>query len=286
MATKGVLAIRRTGGSVVLHVIVWAIGVAFFLPFLWLVGTSLKTLPEVMQPGGGWLPIVPQWQNYVAVFTTIPLLRYFGNTAFITLAATLGICFSASLAAYSVSKIQWKGKRFLFPVMMSTLLLPFAVTMIPLYMVFKSMHLTGTYAPLILPAFLGGGIGGGYYIFLLRQFFLTVPDSLFESARLDGAGELRVFLSIMLPLCKAALVTVAIFTFLNTWSDFMGPLIYVTKQSMYTLSLGLMAFLGEHYVRWNYLMAASMVFILPTVLLYFFAQKYFIEGVKTTGIKG
>ncbi len=285
MSTMRALAIRRGIGSTLAHVVVLAFGLVFILPFLWLLCTSLKTLPEVGTDAGSWLPKVPQWSNYAEIFTRIPLLRYLGNSAFVTLLATVGILFSATLAAYSVSKIRWRGAKILFPVMMSTLLLPFPVTMIPLYMVFKGAGLTGTFAPLVLPAFLGGGIGGGYYIFLLRQFFLTVPDSLFESARLDGASELRLFLSIMVPLCRAALITVAIFTFLNTWSDFMGPLIYLTKKELYTLSLGLQAFLGEHYVEWNYLTAAAAVFIIPTVLLYAVAQRYFIEGVKTTGIK-
>ncbi len=279
-------AAGRSVARILLHLVVAAFAVVFIVPFLWLVFSSLKTITEVsIDVSAAWLPKVPQWSNYVEIFQQIPLLRYLGNSAFITVLTTVGILFSASLAAYSVTRIQWRGARILFPLMMSTLLLPFPVTMIPLYMVFKTLHLTGTLAPLILPAFFGGGIGGGYYIFLLRQFYLTVPDSLFESARLDGAGELRLFLWIMMPLCRAALITVAIFTFLNTWSDFLGPLIYLTKQELYTLSLGLKAFMSEHFVQWNYLMAASVVFIVPTVLLFFVAQRYFIEGVKTTGLK-
>ena len=277
-------ASNRPGRILILAALV-AGALAFLLPFFWLLSTSLKTLPEVFKLPPSFLPVSPQWTNYLEVFTRIPLARYFGNSSLVTLSTTLGMTVSTAMAAYSVTKIEWRGKRILFPLMMSTLLLPVQVALIPVYIVFKGLHLTGTFAPLILPAFLGGGIGGGYYIFLLRQFFLGVPSSLLESARVDGAGEGRIFLTIMAPLCQPVLLTVAIFTFLNTWSDFLTPMIYLTKQNMYTLSLGLQSFLGEHHVEWNLLMAASAVFTLPTIVIFFFAQKYFIEGVKTYGLK-
>ncbi|GAB1481630.1 hypothetical protein MASR2M78_04450 [Treponema sp.] len=173
--------------------------------------------------------------------------------------------------------------------------IPIQVTLVPLYITFKKLGWVGTYLPLIVPAFLGGGLGGGYYIFLLRQFFLSMPDLPPPFARigrakwakrvLDGANSRQIFLYIMLPLSKAALITVGIFMFLNTWSDFMGPLIYLTKDSMYTLGIGLQSFLTSHHVEWHLLMAASVLFSIPTLLMFFFAQKYFIEGAKTSGLK-
>ncbi len=277
--------VAHLASRISLHLVVVLFAAAFLLPFAWLLSTSLKTLPEAFQTPPEFFPVTPQWGNYVEVFQRVPLLRYFANSMLISVVTTAGILISASMGAYSVTKINWRGSRILFPLMMTTLLLPVQVALIPTYLIFKSLHLTGTFAPLLLPSFLGGGIGGGYYIFLLRQFFLTVPDSLFESARIDGASEMRTFLTIMIPLCQPALLTVAIFNFLNTWSDFVTPLIYLTKKESYTLSLGLQAFLGEHHVEWNLLMAAAAFFTLPTIVLFFFAQKYFIEGVKTSGLK-
>lgn len=277
--------LRRNAVRVAGHAGMVVFAAIFLLPFAWLLSTSLKTLPEAFRTPPVFFPLKAQWQNYVDVFTRVPLFRYFVNSLFISVTTTAGILVSTSMGAYAVTKVAWRGARLLFPLMMATLLLPVQVALIPTYLVFRTLHLTGSFAPLILPSFLGGGIGGGYYIFLLRQFFLTVPDSLFESAHIDGAGEARIFLTIMIPLCQPALLTVAIFNFLNTWSDFISPLIYLTKKESYTLSLGLQAFLGEHHVEWNLLMAASAFFTLPTIILFFFAQKYFIEGVKTSGLK-
>lgn len=257
----------------------------FILPFLWLISTSLKTLPEAFRIPPGLLPEVPQWKNYSSVFEYIPFARYFLNTVIITAFMITGLLVSTPMAAYSVSKINWKGKKYLFPLMLATIMLPFQVTMIPLYLVFQKIHVTGTILPLILPAFFGGGIGGGYYIFLLRQFFLTIPDSLFDSARIDGAAELRIYTSILLPLSKPALATVGIFAFFNSWSDFLGPLIYLTKKQKYTLSLGLQAFLGEHHVQWHLLMAAALLFALPMIIVFMMAQNFFIEGIRTSGLK-
>ncbi len=277
-----ILALKRTWP---LYVLVILISLLFILPFLWLVSTSFKSLAEAFSIPPKLLPQVFHPENYVEVFRRIPFARYTMNTMVISISSVVGILFSAPLAAYAVSKIQWAGSKILFPIMIATMLIPFQVTMIPLYMTFRQLGWIGTYLPLIVPAFFGGGIGGGYYIFLLRQFFLGMPDSLIEAAKIEGASEFRIFISVILPLCTAALITVGIFTFLNTWSDFMGPLIYLTKSSLYTLSLGLQAFLTSHHVEWNLLMAASMLFSLPTMVLFFVAQRYFIEGAKTSGLK-
>lgn len=268
-----------------IYLVVTAVSLLYILPFFWLASTSFKSMAEAFSTPPTLLPSVFHPENYLEVFRRIPFARYTVNTIIITISSVAGILFSAPLAAYAVSKIEWKGARILFPIMIGTMLIPFQVTMVPLYLIFKRFGWIGTYLPLIVPTFFGGGIGGGYYIFLLRQFFLGMPNSLVESARLEGASELRIFILIILPLCKAALITVGIFTFLNTWSDFLGPLIYLTKQELYTLSLGLQAFLASHHVEWNLLMAAAVLFSIPTLLIFFIAQRYFIEGAKTSGLK-
>lgn len=267
------------------YLLVSIVSLVFILPFFWLLSTSLKSLNEAFSIPPTLLPSIFHPENYVEVFRRIPFAKYTVNTLIIAVSCVVGILFSTPLAAYAVSKIPWKGSKILFPIMIGTMLIPFQVTMVPLYLVFRQLGWIGTYLPLIVPAFFGGGIGGGYYIFLLRQFFLGMPNSLIESAKLEGACEFRIFISIILPLCTAALITVGIFTFLNTWSDFLGPLIYLTKQELYTLSLGLQAFLASHHVEWNLLMAAAVLFSIPTLLIFFVAQRYFIEGAKTSGLK-
>lgn len=271
--------------KIIPYIIVIAISALYIIPFLWLFATSFKSLAEAFSIPPTLLPKVYHPENYKAVFERIPFGRYTVNTFIISFFNVLGILFSTSLAAYSVSMIKWKGRTILFAIMIGTMLIPYQVTMIPLYIIFKKLGWTGTYLPLIVPAFLGGGIGGGYYIFLLRQFALGIPGSLVEAARIEGANDLRIYKDIMIPLSQPVLITVAIFTFINSWSDFIGPLIYLTKSKMYTLSLGLQAFLSSHHVEWNLLMAAAVLFSLPTLFLFFIAQRYFIEGAKTSGLK-
>lgn len=264
------------------HCILICFCAVFIIPFLWMVLTSLKTQQEIYSSPPTIFPKHFAFDNYYKAFTAIPYLQYTFNTLFISIANVVGQVISSSMVAYSMSKIQWKGQKYLFPIIVATMMIPYQVTMVPLYMVFKNLSFIGTFIPLILPAF----FGGAYYIFLLRQFFMTIPSSLIEAATIDGADEVRIFVKVLLPLCKPAITSIAIFTFLANWSDFMGPLLYLNKESMYTLSIGLQAFLQSHYVEWSLLMAASATFTIPIIILFFFAQKYFIEGITVTGIKG
>ena len=279
------MVVKNKTSKIIIYTIVILISFLYIVPFMWLLATSFKSLPEAFTSPPTFLPKVYHPENYREVFNRIPFARYTFNTMLLSVLNVIGILFSTSLAAYAVSKINWEGAGVLFPIMIGTMLIPFQVTMVPLYITFKKIGWIGTYLPLIVPAFLGGGIGGGYYIFLLRQFFLGIPNSLVESAKIEGAGDFHIFKSIVLPLSQPALITVAIFTFLNTWSDFIGPLIYLTKSKMYTLSLGLQSFLSSHHVEWNLLMAAAVLFSIPSLFLFFIAQRYFIEGAKTTGLK-
>lgn len=264
------------------YFIIAILAIMFMAPFVWLLSTSLKSAEEIYKVSAGILPKKLYFHNYYLAVTKMPFLRYTINTLTITLLCVIGQVISSSMVAYSISKIKWRWSKPIFAIIMATMMIPSQVTMIPLYMIFTKMNLVGTVVPLTLPAF----FGGAFYIFLLRQFFKTIPDSLVEAATIDGANDGTIFIKVMLPLCKPALTTVGIFTFLGTWSDFLGPLLYLGKQEQYTLSLGLQAFTQEHYIEWGPLMAASALFTVPIIILFFFAQSYFIEGITVTGMKG
>jgi multiple sugar transport system permease protein len=268
--------------SIFPHMGLIILGIIFSVPFIWMISTSFKALNDISQSTLNLIPVNIHWDNYARVFQRIPLVRYTLNTLFIALMCVLGQIIASSLVAYSLTKIEWKGREIIFPIVVATMMIPYQVTLIPIYMIFQKLHLVGSYWPLIIPAF----TGAPFYIFLLRQFFMTLPDSLIQAARIDGAREFTIFTRVVLPLCKPAIASVAIFTFLNTWSDFLGPLVYLNNNKMYTITLGLRAFMAEHYTEWDLLMAASVMFTLPIIAMFFFAQKYFIEGITLTGIKG
>lgn len=273
---------KKVISKIIIYAILVCLSLVFLVPFLWMIFTSLKSFKEIYQYPPTILPSKVVFDNFVLAVTKMPFVRYLFNTVLITVLSVIGNIMSSSMVAYSMSKIQWKGKKYLFPFIIGTMMIPTQVTMIPLYLVFTKMHMVGTIVPLVLPKFLGDA----YYIFLLRQFFKTIPDSLVESATIDGAGDFTIFARIILPLCKPAMTSVGIFTFLYTWSDFMNPLLYLNKDEQYTLSLGLQAFMQTHFVEWGPMMAASAIFTVPIIIIFFFAQSYFIEGITVTGIKG
>ncbi|MEF3305581.1 carbohydrate ABC transporter permease [Paenibacillus sp. GYB003] len=270
--------------KLIAHGLLVAFGLVFVAPLIWLLLTSIKSDRELYANPPVLFPKTPHFRNYIDVFGAIDFVGMTWNTFFVSVLCVVGILLSAPLVAYACSHIDWLGRKPLFVVIIATLLLPYQVTMIPTYIIWNKLHLIGTYVPLIAPAFVSAG--AGYYIFMLRQFFMTLPSSLFQAARIDGASDFRIYLQILLPLCKPVIATVAVFVFLGTWSDFLGPLLYLNDQEQYTLSLGLYAFMQTHYVMWEKLMAASAMFTLPIVVLFFFAQKQFIEGITLTGIKG
>ena len=282
MAMNSSIKKNRKISKVLVYLITIILAVIFIVPFAWMIFTSLKTFKEIYQYPPTIFPHKIYFQNYQLAVTKMPFLRYTFNTVVITVLSVVGTVMSSSLVAYSMSKIKWKGSKYLFPIIVGTMMIPTQVTMIPLYIIFTKLNMIGTIIPLVLPTF----FGSAYYIFLLRQFFKTIPDSLIESATIDGAKDMTIFAKIVLPLCKPAITSVAIFTFLGTWSDFMGPLLYLNKQEQYTLSIGLQAFMQTHFVEWGPLMAASAIFTVPIVIIFFFAQSYFIEGITVTGIKG
>jgi multiple sugar transport system permease protein len=252
------------------------------MPFYWLVSSSLKSTDEIFVYPPRWIPARLHWENYVNAFSYIPFLRYSWNTLLICVLNVAGNVLSASFVAYGFARIRWKGRDVLFYLMLSTLILPPQVTMIPVFIIFRCLRAIDTYVPLVLPSF----FGAPFFIFLLRQFLRGIPESLSEAARMDGCSELGIFSKVIVPLSIPALVTVALFTFIWTWVDFLGPLIYLQSPEKFTLSLGLQQFQGTHSLEWGMLMAASTLMILPIVVLFFLAQKAFIRGIVTGGLKG
>ncbi len=256
------------------------VAVFFILPILWLVTTSLKPESQVFT-----LNLIPdnfQWDNYTKIFDRIPFLSYLRNSTLISLVNIIGVVFSSSIVAYAFSFLEWPGRDKMFYVILGTMLLPLQVTMIPVFVIFKELGWLNTFKPLMIPAFFGGG---AFNIFLMRQFFLSIPKSLIDAARIDGCSEFRIYATIVMPLTKPAIATVAILTFLFVWNDFLGPLIYLSDQVKGTLALGLAQFAGQQQPEWALLMAASILMMLPVVILFFLFQKYFIRGFMLSGIK-
>jgi len=260
-----------------------ALSVIFLIPFLWVVSTSLKGNEQIFTVPPQWIPERLHLENYARVFERMPFATYLRNSVFITIMTVIGVVMSSSLVAYAFACLRWPGRNFLFMVILATMMLPLQVTMIPVFVLFKELGWLNTYNPLIVPAFLGGG---GFNIFLLRQFFLSVPRELTDAARIDGCSELRIYWNIMLPLAKPALATVAILTFMFTWYDFLGPLIYLSDKMKGTLALGLSMLVGQTQTEWGMLMAASLMMMLPVLVVFFLFQRYFIQGFMMSGIKG
>lgn len=266
----------------VIYLTLAAVAAVLIIPLLWMLSASLKGNEEIFAIPPTWIPEKIRWENYADVFDRLPFLAYLRNTTFITTLTIVGTVFSSSLVAYAFACLRWPGRDKLFIFVIATMMLPLHVIMIPLFVIFKELHWLNTYKPLIVPAFLGGG---AFNIFLLRQFFLTIPGELFDAARIDGCSEWRLYWSIAMPLARPALITVAILTFMFSWNDFLGPLIYLSDQAKNTLALGLALFVGQHQTEWGILMAASIIMMIPMVLIFFFFQRYFIQGFTMSGLK-
>ncbi len=274
---------RKTPASVFAgHAALLLLSCVALLPFAWMVGTSLKPEAQVFSPG---LEIIPRtfvWKNYPVALAYIPFGLYALNTLLIASASALAVVISSSLTAYSFARLRWPGRDIVFFVLLATLMLPHQVTMLPVFVIFKKLGWIGGFRPLIVPAM----FGSAFFIFLLRQFFMTIPRELSDAAKIDGASEFGIWRMVMLPLSKPALTTVALFTFMGAWNDFLGPLMYLNDDRTYTLSLGLQQFVTQHGAQWNLLMAASVVMTAPIILLWFLGQKTFVQGVTLTGVKG
>jgi multiple sugar transport system permease protein len=253
------------------------------LPFIWLVRSSVMGPHQIFTSPPEWIPEPFAWSNYSESLTVIPFRQYLINTLTIELFVVSGVTITSTLAGYSFARLRWTGRDFVFAALLSSMMLPYAVTLIPTFIFWQRLGLIDTYYPLTVPAWFGGG---AFNIFLLRQFFRSIPRDLDEAAYLDGASPIRVLWEILLPLSRPALIVVAIFTFIGVWNDFLGPLIYLNDDDKFTLALGLASFKGLYNAQWGYLMAASTAVIAPIVILFFLAQRYFVQGITLTGIKG
>ncbi len=284
---------KATLGEVIIDVLKYAVLIvlafSFVLPFIWMVLSALKDDPQVYTIPPVWIPNPAFWENFPKAWSQYDFTRFTFNSVFLYgLPVTIGVTLSSSFIAYGFSRVKWPGRDLLFGIVLATLMIPYAVTMVPLFIIWKNLGLINSYWPLVIPAFFGSAYG----IFLLRQFYLTIPQELSEAARIDGAGELGIWWRIILPLAKPALTVVALFTFIGTWNDYLAPLIYISKTELYPVALGVnllriaVGATGTPANIYPYLMAVSTIVTVPVIILFYFAQRTFIEGVTTTGLKG
>jgi ABC-type glycerol-3-phosphate transport system permease component len=275
---------RQRLGDAVTYLVLALGGIVMVAPFAWLVSSSLKSPETIFAIPPEWIPENPQWGNYREVLSSLPFLTYLKNTLIITFGALAGQVLSSSVSAFAFARLRWPGRDLYFAIILATIMVPYTVTLIPTFILFNKFGWLNTYLPLIVPYWFGGG---AFNIFLLRQFFRTIPMELDESARLDGASSWRIFLEIILPLSKPALAVVTVFGFLSHWNDFFGPLVYLNSEHLRTLALGLSALQGLAWGRdaTHLVMAVSVLMVTPVIILFFLAQKTFIEGIVLTGIK-
>jgi multiple sugar transport system permease protein len=273
---------RARLGRVLAFAFLCFVAFLFVAPFFWMLSTSLKPVQEIFEYN--WIPSELVWRNYDDALSSAPFDTYFKNSLIITGLGTLGAVISSSLVAYSFARLRWPGRDLWFLVVLGTMMLPGIVTLIPQYILFAKLGWVDTFRPLVVPGWLASD---AFYVFLLRQFFRSIPMELSEAAKIDGASELRIWWQIVMPLSKPALAAVTIFAFNGAWGDYLKPLIYLHSESRYTLQLGLTTFqqAAGGLPRWDWMMAASLVVMLPVVIIFFAGQKYFIEGITMTGIK-
>lgn len=266
------------------HSIAIFLSIIFAMPLIWALSTSLKTQAQVYVVPPEWIPDPIMWSNYPLALTKVPFLSYILNTLKIALPSVIGAVLSSAIVAYGFARMSWRYRDVFFIVCLSTMIIPYQVTMIPLFIIFSKLDWINTYLPMIVPVF----FGSPYFIFILRQFFMTIPQELSDAARVDGCSEWMIMTQIIFPLSKPALAVVGLFQFMWTWNDYLGPLLYLNHEDLYTVSLGLSRYQGGGWSQasWSLLMAASVTSIVPILVLFFFAQRTFIEGITMTGIKG
>lgn len=279
--------IARHAGELVFRAIAFAIlvlgAIMMLVPYVWMLSTSLKDPGEIFTYPPNFIPSYLRWQNYSEALSILPFGQWYYNTTYISLMGTLGTVLSASLVGFAFARLRAPGRDVLFVALIATMLLPEQVTMVPVFLIFKQLNWVDTWSPLIVPAFFGGG---AFNVFLCRQFFLTLPLELDDAAKIDGCGVLGIYWRILLPLSKPVLAAVMVFSFVGRWNEFLHPVIYLHTQSKYVISIGLRLFRDYDATSWHWLMAASVVTMLPCLLIFFFAQKLFVQGIATTGIKG
>ena len=274
--------IKGRFGQIVPLLLVCLLAMIYLFPILIMLSASFRSNNQIFDTSLGLWPEKFASTNFKNVFSVMPYWMYFRNTIWLTLMNVAGTIFCTPMIAYSLSKIKWRFRNLFFAIIMSSMMIPYTVTMLPMYKFWSKMGLVGSFWPLIIPAF----FGYPFYIVILRQFMLTIPDELLEAAEIDGANRFRAYLSIILPLSKPGIATITIFTFMSTFSDFLGPLLYANNSDHYTLSLGLYSFMNEHTVDWAGMMAAATLLMIPVLVVFVFCQRYLMDGISTSGLKG
>jgi len=274
--------IKGRFGQIVPLLLVCLLAMIYLFPILIMLSASFRSNNQIFDTSLGLWPEKFASTNFKNVFSVMPYWMYFRNTIWLTLMNVAGTVFCTPMIAYSLSKIKWRFRNLFFAIIMSSMMIPYTVTMLPMYKFWSKMGLVGSFWPLIIPAF----FGYPFYIVILRQFMLTIPDELLEAAEIDGANRFRTYLSVILPLSRPGIATITIFTFMSTFSDFLGPLLYANNSDHYTLSLGLYSFMNEHTVDWAGMMAAATLLMIPVLVVFVFCQRYLMDGISTSGLKG
>ncbi|HMM29509.1 MAG TPA: carbohydrate ABC transporter permease [Aggregatilineaceae bacterium] len=278
LGLRGLRRFNEVSGYSVLMVL----AALFMIPLYWMFSTAVKSPQQTFAIPPEWIPAPAQWSNFREVFQEVPFGRFYLNTLFLAGANIVGHLVSVTLVAYGFARLRFPGRNFLFLVMLSTLMIPYQVTLVPRFVMFAKLGMINSYWPLILPAF----TGTPFLIFLVRQYMMSIPFDLDEAAYIDGATRFDVFWRIIIPLARPALMLVVVFTFIDVWNDFLQPLIYLNDPQMFTVSLGLSFFQGARETNWNLLMAGSVLAMIPPLILFFFAQKQLIGGISVEGLKG
>ncbi|MGF9700189.1 MULTISPECIES: carbohydrate ABC transporter permease [Paenibacillus] len=276
-------SVRTAGGAIGTYLLLTLISLIMIVPFIWMISTSFKEPQSIFTYPPQWIPEPFRFQNYIDVFRLIPFHRFYFNSVYIAVVVVLGTVFFASLAGYAFAKIPFKGRNVVFLILLSAMMIPHEVTAIPMFLFMRQLGWIDTHLPLILlPIF---GAGGVFGIFVMRQFFITVPTELEEAAMIDGCNRFRIYARIMLPIAKPGMATLTIFTFVTIWNEFFDPLIFINSRELMTLPLGLSLFTDEVGTAWHYLMSATVMATVPLLVVFFIAQRRFIEGVAMTGLK-
>ncbi|MFC5469586.1 carbohydrate ABC transporter permease [Cohnella suwonensis] len=271
------------------YIVLILLSILMILPLVWLVRSSLMDNAQIFIFPPEWIPDPFQWSNYPEALTAVPFKRFFLNTMILEICTVSGVLVTTMITAYAFSRLRWPGKNIVFAVLIATSMLPNAATIIPMFVFWREMGALDTFYPLTVPSWFGMGVymgQGVFAIFLMRQFFMTIPRELDEAAYMDGANPLKVLWSVVLPLSKPAIMVISIFSFNDVWNNFLEPTLYLNSEEKLTMALGLASFKGLYNAQWGYLMAASATMVAPIILLFFIAQRYFIEGITLTGIKG
>ncbi|HJB89838.1 MAG TPA: carbohydrate ABC transporter permease [Candidatus Eisenbergiella merdigallinarum] len=265
--------------NIILFVVLTLGAILILFPIAWMICTALKSAPEIAMYPPKLLPEKPMFENFIIAWQKAPFTKYTINTLIIVFFTIIGNVFVNSFVSYGFAKVDFAGKNILFTCILATMMIPGFITLVPTYVIFSKLHWVNTYLPLIVPAF----FGNAFHIFMMRQFYMTIPIELTEAARIDGAGHFYIWGKLMMPLVKPVMATIALIAFKGAWSDFQGPLLYLSDRNMYTLQLGLQVFKGQGFTEWNYLMAVSFLSMIPILILFFCFQNYFIEGMNVGG---